>query len=140
MYHFYYPIKNGKTELVLFILSVCILVFLVIALCISMLERQKVPALYMNEEGIVNIGDFVPWNHVKSIEIKSLYRGAAGPRDWIYIYVQLPGDEKKRDAFTITLKKEEIMEIKIYIEAYFGNITKQIKYKIKNEAVLLLFY
>jgi hypothetical protein len=54
----------------LFILSVCILVFLVIALIhISMLERQKVPALYMNEEGIVVWGDFCSWNHVKSVEI-----------------------------------------------------------------------
>ena len=116
---FIIPLKMEKPGSLLFILSGCILVFLVVALIhISMLERKKVPALYMNEEGIVVWGDFCSWNHVKSVEIKSLYRGAAGPRDWIYIYFQLPEDEKER-CFAITPEKEEIMEIKIYIEAFW---------------------
>lgn len=96
---FIIPLKMEKPGSLLFILSGCILVFLVVALIhISMLERKKVPALYMNEEGIVVWGDFCSWNHVKSVEIKSLYRGAAGPRDWIYIYFQLP-ERRKRTVF-----------------------------------------
>lgn len=83
---FIIPLKMEKPGSLLFILSGCILVFLVVALIhISMLERKKVPALYMNEEGIVVWGDFCSWNHVKSVEIKSLYRGAADPLSLIHI-------------------------------------------------------
>lgn len=70
----------------------------------------------MNKEGITIWGDFCSWDNVVKVEIKTMNRGKALPRDYIYIYFQLPGEGKER-CFCIDPEKEEIMEIKIYIEA-----------------------
>lgn len=83
-----------------------------------LLERKKITALYMNKEGITIWGVFCSWNNITKVEIKCMNRGKAGPRDYIYIYFQFPEEEKER-CFCIDPEKEEIMEIKIYIEAFW---------------------
>lgn len=105
----------AKADPFSFISSLAIILVIVLGMVTRKRYKKKnIPQLYLNNQGIAVYGTFCSWDDIRRIEIKVVTRGRRG----IFIYHWNP-ENKTEGCFLIDPEEDEIMQIKLYIEAFW---------------------